>query len=56
MKLQTSVMKRFNPEATFNYLIGQVMKETKGVADPKLVRHLIATKLIEEIKNEKRIR
>ena len=44
-------MKKFNPEAIFNYLIGQVMKQTKGRADPKLVRHIIARKLIKLIKN-----
>ena len=50
-------MKKFNPEATFNYLIGQVMKETKGTADPVFVRELIARKLIKIIKqDEKRIR
>ena len=33
--------------APFNYLIGQVMKETKGQADPKAVR-LILVKVMYE--------
>ena len=36
-----------SPEASFNFLVGQVMKETQGKANPLLVRHLLATKLID---------
>ena len=36
-----------DPAKAFNFLVGQVMKETKGRANPAMVRHLLATRLIE---------
>ena len=36
-----------DPSKSFNFLVGQVMKATQGKANPALVRHILATRLIE---------